>query len=148
MATTVIHDGSSNPMYSHTLDEFKAAYNNRSVVPLYESFCYQEQNGGIKYVVKNVLDDYLYELKKLSINIELNNDELVKYNYKPKLLSADIYGMTDFFYIILLINGICSVKDFHDINPIKLIPSDTLGDYLSSITTNESKNIKIFNSCH
>lgn len=148
MATTVIHDGSSNPMYSHTLDEFKAAYNNRSVVPLYESFCYQEQNGGIKYVVKNVLDDYLYELKKLSINIELNNDELVKYNYKPKLLSADIYGMTDFFYIILLINGICNVKDFHDINPIKLIPSDTLGDYLSSITTNESKNIKIFNSCH
>lgn len=148
MATTVIHDGSSNPMYSHTLDEFKAAYNNRSVVPLYESFCYQEQNGGIKYVVKNVLDDYLYELKKLSVSIELNNDELVKYNYKPKLLSADIYGMTDFFYIILLINGICNVKDFHDINPIKLIPSDTLGDYLSSITTNESKNIKIFNSCH
>lgn len=148
MATTVIHDGTTNPMYSHTLSEFKAAYNNRSVVPLYDSFCYQEQSGGIKYIVKNVLNDYLYELKKLSVNIQLTNDELVKYNYKPKLLSADIYGMTDFFYIILLINGICSVKDFHDINPIKLIPSDTLGDYLSSITTNESMNIKIFNSCH
>lgn len=148
MATTVIHDGTTNPMYSHTLSEFKAAYNNRSVVPLYDSFCYQEQNGGIKYIVKNVLNDYLYELKKLSVNIQLTNDELVKYNYKPKLLSADIYGMTDFFYIILLINGICSVKDFHDINPIKLIPSDTLGDYLSSITTNESTNIKRFNSCH
>lgn len=146
MATTVIHDGTSNPMYSHTLSEFKAAYNNRSVVPLYDSFCYQQQSGGIKFIVKNVLDDYLYELKKLSINIQLTNDELVKYNYKPKLLSADIYGLTDFFYIILLINGICSVKDFHDINPIKLIPSDTLGDYLSSITTNESMNIKIFNS--
>lgn len=148
MATTVIHDGTTNPMYSHTLSEFKAAYNNRSVVPLYESFCYQEQNGGIKYIVKNVLNDYLYELKKLSVNIQLTNDELVKYNYKPKLLSADIYGLTDFFYIILLLNGICNVKDFHDINPIKLIPSDTLGDYLSSITTNESTNIKRFNSCH
>lgn len=146
MATTVIHDGTSNPMYSHTLSEFKAAYNNRSVVPLYDSFCYQQQSGGIKFIVKNVLDDYLYELKKLSINIQLTNDELVKYNYKPKLLSADIYGLTDFFYIILLINGICSIKDFHDINPIKLIPSDALGDYLSSITTNESMNIKIFNS--
>ena len=148
MATTVILDGSTNPMYSHTLEEFKAAYNNRSVVPIYSSFCYQEQNGGIKYVVKNVLDDYLYELKKLAINIELTNDEIVKYNYKPKLLSADIYGMTDFFYIILLLNGICNVKDFHDINPLKLIPSDSLGNYLSSITTNESPNIKKFNSYH
>jgi len=148
MATTVILDGSTNPMYSHTLEEFKAAYNNRSVVPIYSSFCYQEQNGGIKYVVKNVLDDYLYELKKLAINIELTNDEIVKYNYKPKLLSADIYGMTDFFYIILLLNGICNVKDFHDINPLKLIPSDSLGNYLSSITTNESTNIKKFNSYH
>lgn len=148
MATTVILDGSTNPMYSHTLEEFKAAYNNRSVVPIYSSFCYQEQNGGIKYVVKNVLDDYLYELKKLAINIELTNDEIVKYNYKPKLLSADIYGMTDFFYIILLLNGICNVKDFHDINPLKLIPSDSLGNYLSSITTNESANIKKFNSYH
>jgi len=148
MATTVILDGSTNPMYSHTLEEFKAAYNNRSVVPIYSSFCYQEQNGGIKYVVKNVLDDYLYELKKLAINIELTNDEIVKYNYKPKLLSADIYGMTDFFYIILLLNGICNIKDFHDINPLKLIPSDSLGNYLSSITTNESTNIKKFNSYH
>lgn len=148
MATTVILDGSTNPLYSHTLEEFKAAYNNRSVVPIYSSFCYQEQNGGIKYVVKNVLDDYLYELKKLAINIELTNDEIVKYNYKPKLLSADIYGMTDFFYIILLLNGICNVKDFHDINPLKLIPSDSLGNYLSSITTNESTNIKKFNSYH
>lgn len=148
MATTVILDGSTNPMYSHTLEEFKAAYNNRSVVPIYSSFCYQEQNGGIKYVVKNVLDDYLYELKKLAINIELTNDEIVKYNYKPKLLSADIYGMTDFFYFILLLNGICNVKDFHDINPLKLIPSDSLGNYLSSITTNESTNIKKFNSYH
>ena len=148
MATTVILDGSTNPMYSHTLEEFKAAYNNRSVVPIYSSFCYQEKNGGIKYVVKNVLDDYLYELKKLAINIELTNDEIVKYNYKPKLLSADIYGMTDFFYIILLLNAICNIKDFHDINPLKLIPSDSLGNYLSSITTNESTNIKKFNSYH
>lgn len=148
MATTVIVDGSTNPMYSHTLDEFKAAYNNRSIVPLYESFCYQEQNGGFKFIVKNVLDDYMYELKKLSISIELNNDEIVKYNYKPKLLSADIYGMTDLYYIILLLNGVCNIKEFHDINPIRLIPADTLGDYLSSISTNESKNIKRFNSYH
>lgn len=148
MATTVIVDGSTNPMYSHTLDEFKAAYNNRSVVPIYDSFCYQQQSGGIKYVVKDVLDDYMYELKKLAINIELTNDELVKYNYKPKLLSADIYGMTDFYYLILLLNGICNVKEFHNINPLKLIPADDLGNYLSSILTNESKNIKRFNSYH
>ena len=98
--------------------------------------------------MKDVLDDYMYELKKLAINIELTNDELVKYNYKPKLLSADIYGMTDFYYLILLLNGICNVKEFHNINPLKLIPADDLGNYLSSILTNESKNIKKFNSYH
>lgn len=148
MTTTTIRSSTSNPMYTHTLAEFINAYNNRSVVPIYESYCYQQQSGNIKYVVKNVLDDYMYELKKLAINIELTNDEIVKYNYKPKLLSADIYGLTDFYYIILLLNGICDVKQFHDINPIKLISSTDLGNYLSSITTNESANIKKFNSSH
>jgi hypothetical protein len=148
MTTTTIRSSTSNPMYTHTLTEFINAYNNRSVVPIYESYCYQQQSGNIKYVVKNVLDDYMYELKKLAINIELTNDEIVKYNYKPKLLSADIYGLTDFYYIILLLNGICDVKQFHDINPIKLISSTDLGNYLSSITTNESVNIKKFNSSH
>jgi hypothetical protein len=148
MTTTTIRSSTSNPMYTHTLTEFINAYNNRSTVPIYESYCYQQQSGNIKYVVKNVLDDYMYELKKLAINIELTNDEIVKYNYKPKLLSADIYGLTDFYYIILLLNGICDVKQFHDINPIKLISSTDLGNYLSSITTNESANIKKFNSSH
>ena len=138
------NNGKANSMYSHTLDEFIEAGSNVTV-PTYADWCFIERYNNINFTVKNILSDYLVELKRLSTNVYLNNDELRKYNYKPRLLSADIYGTTDLHYLILLLNGICNVKEFHDINPLKMIQKDDLYSYLTSIMNNERKNILQYN---
>lgn len=145
----VIKNGNSSPLYSHTLNEFIAAGTGRnSGVINYDTMCYQKLLGNVKYCVKNVLDDYIRELKGLSVNILLNKDEIKRYNYNPKLLCADVYGNTDMYFIILLLNGLCDVKEFKNINPVKMLPVSVLEDTISSILINELDNIKINNSIH
>ena len=76
----------------------------------------------------------------------LMEEEIKNLNYKPKLLSADVYGTTHFHYLIMMINGICNVKEFLNINPIKMIPKDDLSSYITNIITAEKKAIDIYNS--
>lgn len=140
-----INKGDRNPLYSHTLEEFIAA-GDSSTIPTYDSWCFLDNYNNIKFTVKNVLDDYLVELKNLATNVYLTDADLSKYNYKPKLLSADVYGTTDLFYLILIMNGICNVKEFVNINPIKMIKKDDLFSYLSNIITCEKKNIEMYNN--
>ena len=140
-----INKGNRNPIYAHTLEEFITAGDN-STIPTYDSWCFLDSYNNIKFTVKNVLDDYLVELKKLSTNVYLTDADLSKYNYKPKLLCADVYGTTDLFYIILLLNGICNVKEFVNINPIKMIRKDDLFSYLSNNITCEKQNINLYNN--
>ena len=46
--------------------------------------------------------EYLFEL---SLDIDLSNEEYLKYRYKPKSLSLYIYGSTEYYYIILRNSG-------------------------------------------
>lgn len=148
-ASGVITDGRSNPIYSHTLDEFiMAGKNANNRVPSFDRLSYQMTQANIKYIVKNILDDYLVELKRLCIYIKLSKEELKKYNYNPKRLCADIYGNTEMYYLILLLNGICDVKEFHDINPIRMMPIGVLNEALSAIQINELASINRYNSIH
>lgn len=137
--------GNVNPIYSHSLDEFLEA-GSVSGVPTYDYWSYIESYNNIEFVVHNVLSDYIPELKRLSTNVYLTDKEMQKYNYKPKLLSADVYGTTHFHYLIMMINGICNVKEFLNINPIKMIPKDDLSSYITNIITAEKKAIDIYNS--
>lgn len=140
-----IKEGNDNPIYSHTLSEFISA-GSKSNCTTYDKFCFQYYAGGIQYVVLNVLDDYMDELIKLSSNIYLTNEELKTYNYRPKLLSADVYGTTDLAYFILKLNGLCDVKEFHDINPIKMMTTSFINEFLSDILNNEKTNIDRHNA--
>lgn len=88
----------------------------------------------------NCIDDYIDILLSTSVNIKLTDKEVAKYKYKPKILSYDIYGDPEYFYIILIINNMTSVKDFDLENKkIKLIKSDTLSEILSTIKNKENK---------
>ena len=139
-ASGVITDGRSNPIYSHTLDEFiMAGKNANNRIPSFDKLSYQMTQANIKYIV---------ELKRLCIYIKLSKEELKKYNYNPKRLCADIYGNTEMYYLILLLNGICDVKEFHDINPIRMLPIGVLNDALSAIQINELPSINRYNSIH
>ena len=62
-----------------------------------------------KAILFNIYKDYL---SNIIMEIELNAEEQVMYLYKPKLLSEDLYGTTELWDTILLLNDCVSVIDF------------------------------------
>lgn len=97
---------------THTLKEFIDTGNAASDNSDYKSISYYETRDGFEFVVKNLLDDYLPDLKEQCILIELTPQEVNKYKYNPKMLSYKIYGSTKLFYTILRLNNICSTHEF------------------------------------
>ena len=86
----------------------------------------------ILYAEHNVIYDYEEEFKKLALNVEMTDTEFNKYKYKPKLLAYDLYGSTEFFFVILFLNGMYSIKDFNKRN-LKLIRKSTMAELLTAI---------------
>ena len=86
----------------------------------------------ILYAEHNVIYDYEEEFKRLAETVEMTDSEFNKYKYKPKLLAYDLYGSTEFFFAILFINGMYSIKDFDKRN-IKLIRKSVMSQLLTSI---------------
>ncbi len=84
-------------------DSDNANYNNTS---------FSTEYGGILYNLYNVTSDYMKIIRRQCKKITLSNEEYLRYKYRPKLLCHDIYGVGEYYYIIMLINDICSVKDF------------------------------------
>lgn len=86
----------------------------------------------IIYPENNVIYDYEEEFKKLALNVEMTDSEFIKYRYKPKLLSYDLYGATELYFTILFLNGTCNIKDF-DRRNIKLIKKSVMIELLEAI---------------
>lgn len=135
-------NSNNDPRYAHTLSEFIEDGNKSSIIT-YTKLCFLEDN----YVVKNILDDYLYELSYQALSIELSTDEFNKYKYRPKLLSSDVYGTTDLYYMLLKLNNLYSIKQFN-INPVLMLKTGDVTDLLSQIYTNESTSITLFNTTY
>lgn len=57
-------------------------------------------------------DKYIDFIKEKSVKVVLTSDELTKYKYKPKLLSYDLYGTEELWFLILRLNNICHEMDF------------------------------------
>lgn len=147
MAISSTATSASNPMYSHTLSEFILAGNAINVIK-YPDLCFKEKIGSIVYIAKNILPDYLDELKKNCITITLSEDEQRKYKFNPKRLAADVYNSTDLYYIILKLNGMADVREFNNIETLQLLTKDDLSSYLSTIYSAEKNTLDKFNSVH
>lgn len=91
----------------------------------------------IMYPSSNVIYDYEEEFKKLSVSVKMTDSEFIKYRYKPKLLSYDLYGTTELFFALLYINNMYSIKDFNR-KYIKLIRKDNMIGLLEAIYNAES----------
>ena len=121
---------------THTLKEFIDTGNAASDNSDYKSISYYETRDGFEFVVKNLLDDYLTDLKEQCILIELTPQEVNKYKYNPKMLSYKIYGSTKLFYTILRLNNICSTHEFTIKNCISYLRLHCLMQSLLSIIKN------------
>ena len=138
----------SDPRLAPTVVDFILAGKETQVVR-YPHLMFQESRDGIDYVVHSVLDDYLQDMKEKSIECTLSKAERDRYFLKPRILSSDIYGTTELYYIILRINDMWSPKQFTlDNNKLKMLTKDNMKEFLSAIMRVESKDIESYNSLH
>lgn len=84
----------------------------------------------------NVLNDYIDEIMEMTVTVTLTDEEYIKYQYNPKGLAYMLYGSTEYYYIILFVNSMASVKEFNK-RKIKLLRPNDLSQILSSIYSSE-----------
>lgn len=135
----------SEPCETYTLSQFialrdsdKITYYRYSI--LERAIDHQE----LVYNINNVIYDYLPEMKKEMKTVIVNVDERLKYQYKPKLLSYDIYGSTEAYFFIMALNGMCNLKQFSldDYKFYALTPPD-LSTFATRIYSAETQYITL-----
>jgi hypothetical protein len=109
-----------------------------------------EERERIQFAVGNIItDDYYPELKAKCVKVHLDDKEIQKYKYRPKMLAYDVYDNAELYYIILRINDLYSVKDFNISKKyIYLLPKKELNAFLADVYTFSNDNILTFNSNH
>lgn len=118
----------NNPNTTYTLEDFISLKNTDSVT--YHNLAILgrnielDNNIVIQLSTNNVLYDYMDELKIAAKTIEMNNNDFVKFQYRPKQLAYELYGTTETYFILLALNGMCSVKEFNKKIIKALSPSD------------------------
>ena len=95
----------------------------------------------IDYPYMSVLDDYIDELKSYSVKYTMSNEEYRRYKYRPDLFAYDVYGKVDYDFVIMLINGLNTEKDFNK-KTIYYIPEENVDILLSFIRNAETRVIE------
>lgn len=129
---------------TYTVESFISA--GKGITISYNNLSYIESiSNGTKVPFLNVIQDYMEELKSFSMTIEMSDEEYRKYAYKPKLLANDIYGNSELFFVILLINGICDMKEFTK-KKLFLIPKSSIEKALTMIYNSEKQALDAYNN--
>ena len=115
---------------THTLEEFISRRFEDQIT--FRNISILEVVDGNEWLDRNLITDYLPELKNISIDVQLSADQYRKYRYNPDLLAYDIYGSTQLDFIILLLNDMIDPKDF-DSYKIKLPYVDQIQTFLSLV---------------
>lgn len=68
-----------------------------------------------------LLDKYYQKIKNSCVSRSFSRNEQFKYNYRPELLSTEVYGTTSLWYIIMKCNDCEDLMDFKDLG-IVLLP--------------------------
>lgn len=142
--SNAVNYSNGDPRTAHTFSEFILAGNEGNVIN-YDKICFKEFHDNTHFIVKNILDDYLWEFKHASLKCKLSTEEFQKYQYNPKRLCSDLYGTTEVYFVILAINDMASVRDF-DKKILYLMKKDDMNSYLTKIYTSEHKSIEMYNN--
>ena len=131
---------------TYTLSQFISAGKMNTVD--YDSYSYKDKvSNGTTVSILNVVNDYMTEIKEVSVKVKLSKEEYLKYRFKPKLLSRDVYGNGELYYVIMLINGRIDVKDF-DTDELRMLTINDMNTLMSLIYNAESKWILEYNYDH
>lgn len=127
----------ATPEITSTIEEFISCKNTDKNIYYSELSIFEKSIDGSQVLLSyNILNDYYDEIFDKAVTIELTDKEYNTYQYQPKRLAYDIYGSTEYYYIILFLNRMASIKEFNR-KKIKLIRSSDLSRILSAIYTSE-----------
>jgi hypothetical protein len=134
------------PETTYTLDQFIACQSDTSFC--YNNLSFIDQIDNIKFSTYNVVSDYMDEIvSKYCVDVELSDDQLTKYKYRPKLLCYDIYGSQELYYLILVINDMRSIKEFSK-NKIKLPTKTNMTELTKAIINSNRLDIQKYNEAN
>lgn len=124
----------ATPDKTYTLDQF---IDMKSVDTItYHNFSILQLIDGVEHLDHNIIEDYLPELKAVSINVPLDDEQYKKYKYAPDLLAYDLYGSVQLDFIILLLNDCFDPKEFDKKN--LLLPyASALSTFLNTVYSKE-----------
>lgn len=82
---------------------------------------------GGKFIVNmsNIFDRYYDILKDHVVIAELSEADYLKYRFKPKVLSQDLYGTKELHFLLLRLNNITSVTQF-DFREVKVFTKSVI----------------------
>ena len=129
----------TNPANTYTIGDFILSGKNVDI-SFYNSSILEVLSNNTEVTIHNVFNDYKEELIAGSVDIVLTDKEYNTYKYNPRSLSYTLYGYTDLYFIIMMLNDIISVKDFTK-RKIKVLSPNNL-ELLGSIINAEKVLIK------
>lgn len=140
---------SMNVLVAHTIQEFISMDKYTGKSTGYRDLSFYETIDNLEYVVKNVVDDYLYELKEMAVEVGVESRERDKFQFNPKLLCYHVYGNTKLYYIILKINDMCNVHEFTlEKNKLLMLRNSDMQASISSIYKVENAALQKYNNAH
>lgn len=92
----------------------------------------QENNREIRIPFSSIINKYRHFLDKIIIKIQLTEEEQVNYECQPKKISEDMYGTTELWDTILILNNAKSVIDFKP-RVVKLYDPQKFKTFLNEI---------------
>lgn len=122
----------SNPALTYTLQDFIDLQLSDEIT--YFNFSIIEKRDNYIFTDHCLIDEYLEELVKLSVNVKLSDDEYNKYRYSPDLLAYDVYGSTQMDFIVLAANDMVDPQEF-TLKNIKLPYNSHIKTFMSDIMT-------------
>lgn len=131
-----------DPTTTSTIQQFVSAQTNEDIS--YEALSFIEHIDNLHLPIKNVVEDYLEDLDAAYVEVELSDEDMRRYKYKPKILCYDIYGAPELYFIVMRMNGIYSMKDFTK-RKLKLLKPAAMNTLVRSIFAAEKQVIDSYN---
>lgn len=132
------------PQETFTIDQFISCQSDSAINYNNLSFLDIINEDNIVFNTYNVLSDYIDEIRDKCVLITLNEEQMYKYKYRPKLLCYDIYGNSELAFVILVINDMYNAKNFTK-NKILMLNKTDMNDIMKYIYNSNKQAISDYN---
>jgi hypothetical protein len=99
----------------------------------------KESDTTIRVPFSSIINKYKDYLSNIIIEKELSAADQKKYQYSPKALSDKIYGTTELWDTLLVLNGCESIIDFKPTDFVKIYDPARLKSYLNEVMIIEER---------